>query len=605
MVLNKKLAKLITGAIASAMALGLGGCGSAGGNAANSSTSPATEATTDSEEASAQAEGSKEAAEGADESALSKSETASDNESGEESTIVSNSLFSITMPENLKGTYVTEVKDNTISIYDKEAKEANYGGFVFDVSLYKEPSEYAGGMDMKVGEFTASDGTLYDVVMGYPSDVQFDAEKYGVEMPKGYSALRDSADAIVQTLKSLDGSEAISWGAGARGKYLYDDILQKHVTAIEEGWDANKLEEENMSPMYAAMGTGDANKNVLDIAGYAYYDTNNDGIDELLIGEIGEGEWKGVIYDVYTMVDRAPAHVVSGWDRNRFYAVEFGTIVNEYSQGAAESGWRIYDIEPNTTNLLPQVQFKIDEYENKEQPYFASYDDGETWESLSKEDFDLRQQREYVRFDYTPLSDFKAGGSTASSNAAESEDAAGSEDAPESERNSLGIIENSEPDFNTEDYDTFTQVVDKALTEGEGYSNVTLGETDVLLFSTGTFGGYDFDAASDAGVLMYDKDGKIVYLGLLQAVGSATPLALKDGMIYTMGHHYAGKHTVKDGTLVTVEEAWETYDSDGSSTWHSIKDNSEIQGKDAEEAFNALFKEYDEAEIIAFDTIKK
>ena len=60
-----------------------------------------------------------------------------------------------------------------IQVPFKEAKEADFGGFAFSVFAYNEPAEYAGGMDVKVGEIKYDDEILYDIVIGYPSDVQY------------------------------------------------------------------------------------------------------------------------------------------------------------------------------------------------------------------------------------------------------------------------------------------------------------------------------------------------------------------------------------------------------------------------------------------------
>lgn len=313
-----------------------------------------------------------------------------------------NEIFDITMPDELEGKYVIESRRNGYLVYDKEAKEADFGGFAFSVFAYGEPKDYAGGMDMKVGEIRNGEDTLYDVVIEYPSDVQYDYTKYQDGMPESYEALYKGAEDIVKTLAPKGEGEFV-WGAGCEGKDMYAEVIDKYVTAIEEKWDSNKLEEEDMSPEYNAVNVatgGDAIDNI----GYTFYDVNNDGIDELLIGEIAEGDLKGTVYDIYTMVDREPVHVLSGSARDRYYALEGGLIVNESSSGADDSEWQSYDIEPNTANLLPQLGVKMDGYEDKDNPWFVNYGDEENWESISEEDFtEYKSRFEYIRFDFTPL----------------------------------------------------------------------------------------------------------------------------------------------------------------------------------------------------------
>ena len=315
-----------------------------------------------------------------------------------------NEIFDITMPESLAGTYVITTHDNGYAVSDKEAYEANYGGFIFDVFAYEKPSEYAGGIDMKIGEIVNGDKVLYDVVAGYPTDIQYDYNKYPDNPPETYTALCNSVEDILKTVKPKIEGEFVL-GGGCKGEDLYDDVIKKHITAIEENWDSNKLEEENMSPMYNVMNM---DGNALDIAGYAYMDVNLDGIDELLIGEIADGDYKGTVYDIYTMVDRKPAHVVSGSDRDRYYPLKYALIINEGSGGADDSEWQSYDIEANTTNLLPQLGVKMDGYEDKDNPWFVSYGSPGEWESITEEEFnDYMSRFEYVRLDFTPLSSFK------------------------------------------------------------------------------------------------------------------------------------------------------------------------------------------------------
>ena len=152
--------------------------------------------------------------------------------------------------------------------------------------------------------------------------------------------------------------------------------------------------------------------NLTDKIGYIYYDINVDGIDELLIGEIADGDWKGVIYDIYTMVDRKPQHVISGGSRNRYYVCDNSFICNEYSSGANESGVRVFNLVENSTELFPQVSFKYDGYTNKNKPWFLSYGSNveeDRWENVDEKTFKERKSvfEKYERFDFIPLKSLK------------------------------------------------------------------------------------------------------------------------------------------------------------------------------------------------------
>ena len=307
--------------------------------------------------------------------------------------VYKNRLFSLNIPDELKGTYEVKCEKDRISIFHTDSKKAGFGGFAFGIKAYKNPKDHAmlpGGR--KIGELADKKGTIYDVVLKYPTDVQFDYTKSS-EAPETFKTLYNLGEKV--KIQGLNGS-VYNKNQGMKGEDLYSDILAKHKRAIDEKWDSVKLEEENMSYMYNIV---DKNK-----IGYAYYDVNVDGIDELLIGEIAQGTWKGVIYDIYTMVDRAPQHVVSGGARDRYFVCDDAFICNEYSSGAGESGVRVYNLVENSTELFPQVSFKYDSYENPKKPWFLSYSD-DKWENTDEKTFRERKKvfEKYERFDFLPL----------------------------------------------------------------------------------------------------------------------------------------------------------------------------------------------------------
>lgn len=306
---------------------------------------------------------------------------------------LSNEIFSVSVPARFDGLYNTEVNDHTINFFDKECISEGNPGWIFGIQVFENPDDWAYGPVMKVGELKLNNGKLYDVVISFPTESQFGFSEDGKikEMPAKYKNFYEARNEIAATVTGKSG-EKVDIGAGTKGERLYKDILDKHLTAIREAWDATKLESEDMSSMYTVMSIG--GENVLDKAGYAYRDINQDGIDELLIGEIADGEWKGIIYDIYTLVNRKPAHVVSGWDRNRYFDWEDSFIVNEYSGGANESGVRVYVLGGNTTDLIFQLAFKYDGYADEKNPWFESFNfknEEIVWQSSTEEAFNSRQ----------------------------------------------------------------------------------------------------------------------------------------------------------------------------------------------------------------------
>ena len=312
---------------------------------------------------------------------------------------ISNKLFEITMPADLEGVYVSDVKDDQITIYHKESKDAGFDGMVFTIWARPLPSEFAGGPYTKKGELTDADGKRYEVVLGQATEVQWDYEKY-TEMPDDFQKLYDSTEDILAGMTGVDGA-TFEYLAGTKGEDLYGNIILNYKKAFEEGWDANLFEQNGMSPEFYSLGQ-DSLSNI----GFAYYDTDKDGIDELFVGSLMDDELKGSIYDIYTMVDGLPTHVISGTARNRFYIYDGGMIVNEYSSGALENGKLVYCLEPNSTEMVYQWGTKIDAYENENQPWFTSYTEDE-WENVSEDEFQSREaaSEDYTKLDFKPLSE--------------------------------------------------------------------------------------------------------------------------------------------------------------------------------------------------------
>ena len=340
-------------------------------------------------------------------------ETATENVKDEEtknpSGVYSTDIFEIIVPDDLADIIDVETSSDRIDVFHKESKDAGFGGLEFSIWAVEVPKEYAGGPYKKIGEINGEDGRTFDVVKGEATEIQWD---YNVEeMPADFEKIYDSTDKIISTITGTEGYTYVE-GAGMKGEDLYGDVLAKYIQAVNEEWDANKLEEEDMSPEFFYMGSH--SEGGLDNIGFAYQDINVDGIDELLIGDMADGDGKSVIYDVYTMVDRKPAHVVTGTARDRYYDFDNVFLCNEWSGGAGSSGYDLYALMNNSTELVYQYGYKYDSYENEEKPWFVAYDKDQ-YEAVSEEEFnDNQSQNEsrYVKLDYKPLSAFD--GETAS-----------------------------------------------------------------------------------------------------------------------------------------------------------------------------------------------
>lgn len=151
--------------------------------------------------------------------------------------------------------------------------------------------------------------------------------------------------------------------------------------------------------------------------------------------------------------------------------------------------------------------------------------------------------------------------------------------------------------------DTFTQIVDR-LAPGSGYANVTLGETDVLLVAPDV---YALDGeepfATEAELFIYEN-GTPAFLGHVASGGTANPLMLSGGKLYTAGHHFVESATLSGGTSLLTLRVSETFDADGNVRYSA--ESSDGTGSVSEDAtlFEELWAAYGESEIIAFNEVK-
>ena len=337
--------------------------------------------------------------------------------------IISNRMFSLVIPGMLKGTYEIKKDKITISVYEKDSLKAGFGGFAFGIRAYKNPKDHANlPGSKKIGELVDKKKNLYDIVLKYPTDVQYD---YTKEEPMQYKILYNLGEIV-----EIKGKEETKYykARGTKGEDLYQEILEKHIRAIKEKWNTQKLDEENISNMYSKIAN---KKNALDSIGYVYFDINGDGIDELLIGGITQGMNKGIIYDIYTMADRKPIHVISGDTKNRYFTNGY-FFIKEYSPSANENIWLTYILLDNSNELYPQVGFKqvatINKIKkivktktkaktkakaktvtNSTKSSFIMYNfEGGQWEAISERDFSDRKEPfdKYKRFNFIPLSSY-------------------------------------------------------------------------------------------------------------------------------------------------------------------------------------------------------
>ena len=157
--------------------------------------------------------------------------------------------------------------------------------------------------------------------------------------------------------------------------------------------------------------------------------------------------------------------------------------------------------------------------------------------------------------------------------------------------------------------DTFTNIIDKKLEKGMGYANVTLDGIDVLLVCSMAYDNLDGNmAAIDAVVFGYDKNGVPFEIGKVCSGGTAYPLTVADGKLFTGSNHWICKYALTDDKLMIMEDSSVVYDEAGNGTYFYESEDAgnyeNFDPADAEKIHQQLYDEMSKGEIINFSVVE-
>lgn len=166
----------------------------------------------------------------------------------------------------------------------------------------------------------------------------------------------------------------------------YRTVLDSNFELIMGGADAYEYRD-------GTSGIGEVIMNSDEIAadtiGYTFFDVNQDGVAELIIGSIDEekeGKYYGQnIYSAYTCND-IPYLLIEGWSRNRCFLLEDGTFYTEGSGGAMYRILENSELDANATQLsCKDYYFTKEKDESFEEIGFYHNTTGEWEASVSEE----------------------------------------------------------------------------------------------------------------------------------------------------------------------------------------------------------------------------
>lgn len=144
---------------------------------------------------------------------------------------------------------------------------------------------------------------------------------------------------------------------------VYTEFIEKIKAGFADGFQSVTTEELNIGYTFRYMS---------ETMGYCLVDLDQNGTEELLLGENGEDAWDNVIYDIFTVEDGKLVHVVAGGERSRYYLCDKGegVIANEGSGGAAKSIYAYYRYKAGELELIEAIIY--DGWKDEVNPWFYS-----------------------------------------------------------------------------------------------------------------------------------------------------------------------------------------------------------------------------------------
>jgi hypothetical protein len=155
----------------------------------------------------------------------------------------------------------------------------------------------------------------------------------------------------------------------------------------------------------------------------------------------------------------------------------------------------------------------------------------------------------------------------------------------------------------------YAEVID-SLKSGQAYAYVDIagGEQQALLVADDTYDdGNGHTAAIFAELYCLDTDGSVISYTNIISEGTAYPIEVKDGYLYYGGPHHVAKEYInlEYCSVVTKEDASETFDEEGNATYYYFSLDDEFEGEvDDDSYLTRLFDEYGEADVVDFTVVK-
>ena len=225
---------------------------------------------------------------------------------------------------------------------------------------------------------TGANGDIIDTIFRLTEDYDFAVETVLITQAEG-GWLAGSSEAEAHPISDSQASEIMTTypteivsytafparqqKAGEAMPDAYQQIINKDITAITEGWSWAEAENADICPMIS-------NVSSLSDLGYALMDLDGDGTDELIIADNGQRQ---VIYDLYSLVNGQLVHILSGGERNSYELRENSVILNAGSNGAASSDYVFCHVSGG--QLVQDTLIRFDAMADGNHPWFRGTND--------------------------------------------------------------------------------------------------------------------------------------------------------------------------------------------------------------------------------------
>lgn len=149
----------------------------------------------------------------------------------------------------------------------------------------------------------------------------------------------------------------------------------------------------------------------------------------------------------------------------------------------------------------------------------------------------------------------------------------------------------------------FSSVTD-TLSVGKHFALIDLGDDeDALLITDYVYDDLEGHMATImAQVYAMNSDGNVVDCGSVISQGTAYPLAVKNGKLFTAGHRFIHKYTLKCGELTEAGDLLEVLDSLGDPLRYVI--DGDMVCLPGDSLVVAAYNELAEAEVLSFSPVR-